>query len=1077
MINRPTVHFSNRLEELACHLGNQLFKKGEDPFAERLVILPSHSLKLYLTSFFAEHPKWSICAGITFKTLINGAFHFFSEEELRKFPSPLALSFIIEQEIGLLTKESLEDEVFGELKDYLDPPTPQKRIWLAEELSRLFSEYSMFEGKALIQWKEKKGWKQVLWNRVFSHLKCLSEELSQKKELKPLQVHLFGFSNVPDHFYQFFCHLGMHIYFLSPSTYFWEDLCSDQERIFLEKKMEGKKMRLQVMEQMTFFLKETHPLLANWGKVGRSLLRQLGDTESYLEEEYTDPLTADANALTYLQSGLFQLESEKREISLEDTSILCLSATSKLREIESLFETLQEYMLLDKELEPKDILVLSSDLESYFPYIQMVFGVQSSSIGYSVHGLSLAMSEEDSQALMFFFSLAESRFDRELVLKFFSFPSVMKKFGWTFDDMELLKQWFEKAHVLWGFDPEHKKQCLDQVWPEGAFLGPLPLEGTWEEGICRLVKGLAMDVDSFFLEKEEIPNPWPLPQLAWAEAELLGRFIRALSLLKEDLKPVYQKESKTIDQWVFLIQKWIAFYFDKSQVMESLTQDLESLKQELDGKVSLPLPFISFKKAIEAHFHKKKESFQSSHLNTVKFLSMQLGGCYPSKIICAIGCDEGSFPRNPPSDCLDKTGKFKEVPSITEQDRYLFLEMILHSRKAFICSYQRMSWKDQKGQGPSLLIQDLMNDLDKNCFFANSFLKPSEVLTRHHPAMNFDQRYFQKEGFCSYSPITFLSAQSYYLKEKKKILPFFFNQEKKGLFHSKTIEIKKLQDFAKDPIRIFFKEKLGIFFDFIAPKEEEFFLPAVTRSQMKKEAFQKGLASCICRAKAKGQLPLGEIGKIAVHDLEEDLIQWQKHLNLFQLKFSDVFCVEFSEDVKVMEKKEGKILLPPLLIDVDGVGMMSLIGSLDFVSPQGFLWLGSASKANRIELFPSLLILSCLSEVLGIEAKGLILKTGKVFSVSLEDPFKQLGFYLRLYLRSIQEICPIRPEWALDFLVKTKEEIEKKRLSSSYFKGFVDPYEEWMLKREGLPEIDVIYNLWKSEWEKVFSPLLSAILE
>ena len=79
MNKRPTVHFSNCLEELAEHLGEELFQTGSDPFAKRLVLLPSHSLKLYLTSFFAGHPKWGISAGITFKTLLSGAFHFFSD--------------------------------------------------------------------------------------------------------------------------------------------------------------------------------------------------------------------------------------------------------------------------------------------------------------------------------------------------------------------------------------------------------------------------------------------------------------------------------------------------------------------------------------------------------------------------------------------------------------------------------------------------------------------------------------------------------------------------------------------------------------------------------------------------------------------------------------------------------------------------------------------------------------------------------------------------------------------------------------------------------------------------------------
>ena len=158
---------------------------------------------------------------------------------------------------------------------------------------------------------------------------------------------------------------------------------------------------------------------------------------------------------------------------------------------------------------------------------------------------------------------------------------------------------------------------------------------------------------------------------------------------------------------------------------------------------------------MDAHFGKKKESFHSSHINSVKFLCMQVGASFPCKILCALGCDESSFPRSTPPSCLEDIAQIRETPSNTEQDRYLFLEMLLNARKAFICSYQRISKQDQKEQSPSLLIQDLMNHIDTHFFFLDSSMKPSGVLIRHHPSMNFDQRYFQKEGYKSFSPLSF----------------------------------------------------------------------------------------------------------------------------------------------------------------------------------------------------------------------------------------------------------------------------------------------------------------------------------
>lgn len=1066
---RPTAHFSNRLEELALQLGSQLFKQGGDPFEKRIVLLPSHSLKLYLTSFFASHGEWSICAGISFKTLLSGAFEFFSDEDQLSFPSELALSFLIEEEIEQIVQK--KDPLFSEVEAYLSPFSEAKKIWLSEELAKLFYEESVWEG-GLFTWK---GWKEAISKNVFSKVKCFSKALDAKREEGPISLHLFGFSHVPSHFYEFFSRLGMHVYFLSPSNCFWEDLCSDKERIFLEKKMEGKKVRLQVREQMSFFLKETHPLLANWGKVGRSLLRKLGNTESYLEELYIDPSFENPCILTYLQSDLLDLEPKKREVSLDDTSILCLSATSKLREVESLFETLQEYRMRYPDLEPKDILVLSCDLEFYFPYIQMVFGSANSSIGYSVHGISLQLIDENSRALTSFFSLAESRFEKAAVLEFFSFPSVMKKGGWSLEDVKKFEEWTQKSHILWGLDFDHKKESMEQNWPENAFKGPISKEGTWEEGISRLLKGLAIDLNCFTeeLSSGDIPSIWPISLIEWGDAELLGKFLSTLYSLKEDLKRVFQKEKKEIKEWVFIVQKWLSTYFEMTSATEALSKDLENLQEELEGRLSIKMSFTSFKRAIFSHFQQKKESVQSSHLNTVKFVSMQLGASYPAEIVCILGCDESSFPRNKVESSLRGSKAGKEIPSITEQDRYLFLEMILHARKAFVCSYQRVSLKDQKHQGPSLLIQDLMNELDKSYFFAEASLKPSDQFTRHHPSIAFDQSYFQKQGFSSFSPLSSLSAASYYSEGKKEKEPFSCDLAVKG---SSFIDIKKLHQFAKDPMKGYFKDSLGIFFNSIGSQEEEFFLSPLSRSILKKESFQKGLDCALLRAKAKGELPFGEIGNLAGEDLKEDLLKWEEHLSDFQVKAEDVFSLEFSLSASQIEKKGNNLVLPPISVKLKE-GSISLVGSIDFVSSKGVLWFGKASKAYYPQILPFLLLLSCLPPQLGIESKVLFLETGKALGLRIQDPLAHLEKFVDLYLRSLKELCLIRPEWSLDFLSKNEEELEKKRESSLSFKGFVDPCEEWFFKRDPLVPIHELSLRWKEDWDAVFSPFHTASLE
>ncbi|MBS0627838.1 MAG: exodeoxyribonuclease V subunit gamma, partial [Verrucomicrobia bacterium] len=339
-----------------------------------------------MSTFFARHLEWSISTGVEYKVLVEGAKDLIEGKEER-FPSELALFFAIEQEIYTILEEASAD--FPEVRQYVGSKKDEAKIqWLSYELAQLFYEYGVFESKVLVHWLAKKGWPQEIWKRVFSKFsrwRSLSEFLPSQKGRQD-SIHLFGFSHIPSHLYDFFCKFCVKFYFLSPSEMFWEDLCSDRERIYLEKTMEKGRVRLQVQEQLRFFLTKTHPLLANWGKTGRPLLARFGQMECYLEERYQKDEAK--SILAHVHNSLLELEDneEKKQVSASDMSILCISASSKLREVEILLQTLKELMQ-KSSIEPKDVLVLASDLKAYLPYIHMVFGSKESSFSYSIHGL------------------------------------------------------------------------------------------------------------------------------------------------------------------------------------------------------------------------------------------------------------------------------------------------------------------------------------------------------------------------------------------------------------------------------------------------------------------------------------------------------------------------------------------------------------------------------------------------------------------------------------------------------------------------------------------------------------------
>lgn len=1051
MGERPTVHVSNRLENLAEVLGDSLFQKGSDPFAKHVVLLPHHNIKNYLQSFFARDPKWGICMGVSFKTLGEGILQLACFD--KRFPSSQALAFAIEQEL-------YKDPFFIGAKE-----TEQKILWTSTELSRLFYEYGMSEGAALERWIAGEGWQQNIWRELFSEEKGWAPlfELLKLGKQEGVHVHLFGFSHLPSHVYDFFKSRSVNIYFLSPCEMFWEDLCSDRERLFLEKKMKGGKVCLQAQEQLSFYLRQAHPLLANWGKVGRGLIRQFGEMECYLEEDYQYP--KEESSLSFLQAGLLGLEiEEKKGVLCSDTSLLCLSATSKLREVEVLQETLQELMY-GSSITPKDVLVLCSDLSSYLPYIHTVLGSEQSPFSYSIHGI--ASYAEEGKAIQSLFVLGESRMERESLLNFLTLPSVQKKWGFSSDEVKTLKKWSEKAQILWGLDPEHREQILRRSGPEES-LSSLVLRGTWKEGVDRLLMGLVMDTQGTVLEGGRAQ---PLPLVEITEAELLGRFIQFLHALKKDMKPLYEKQKKTLEEWVSLVKHWLGIYVAQSQAVDALERDLRSVQGELIRyQKGTPISFRSFKRALDRHFDQKKESFQSSHIEAIKFLPLELGCSYPAEIVYVIGCDEETLPRPEKPSCLDEM-RDKQTPSLGEQSRYLFLELLLNARKTLVFSYERISSKDQKSRGPSSLIDDLFRQLDTQTYVIDGAGNPSDQFIRHHPAIPFSFQYFQEEsGVKAFSSHLFLQSKSFYEKEKTSLLSFFpswtgKSVEVKEKKPTVMVSVRQLEAFVKNPIRLYFQEVLQIVFPFQPPKDKEFFLSPLMRAQIIKGGKLSSLTEVLALAQAKGELPSGFLGAIGCKQLEEQFQAWHQDSQDFGIREDDLYTIEFVTGIETVEKTPGKILYPAPLYE--GVLIQGTIGP---VSSKGFLWFDRKGKDEYPLLWPSYLLFLCVAKELGWNEDCLLLGKGQVLPIRTKEPELWLSKYMKLYLQGVEEPCPVRLSWFSSFLAPTTDELTKKLDSSSFDKNtFMDSYETWILQREDPLSAEALYDGWHERWKDAFA--------
>jgi exodeoxyribonuclease V gamma subunit len=1035
-INSLRVIYGNDLSLLAKKLGEDLFSPSSLPFENRLVVAPNPSVKDFLFQCFFSDPNLKIAAGIRVLPLNQAVLEIldFAKTSVsrKKIPSFLELSLAIEEQL-----HSPFVAHFSNLSTYLDLADLEKRCrrisTLSDQLARLFTRYGLYGQQFLPAWLSEDGWQQVLWNKIFSSDSPWTYPIEALQNVKTEnfqgKIALFGFSHLSLSHLKFFYSLSASLYQLSPCSLFWEDHVSDKERLFVQRSLHRKGVKKNVREEIGSYMGMQHALLGNWGKLGREMLRALeafvlDETQIYQEQK-------GQSLLNDLRRSLLTLD-ESCSFNRDD-SIQLHSATSKLREVEILRDTLET--LLQKHAEakdailPREILVLSPDIFSYAPYIQMVFA--QSSFAFAIEGLPLSCASQAVQGFLDWFHLFEERFSLTSITKLLHNPSFMQKNGFRLDEVDQLCRWFKQAEIRAG---------LKENW------------NSWEKGLDRLLSGLALTAeDSHDFE------PWPIACIPQSEIELFDRFLKIFNTIQGDVASL-SHDKKATEWFEFFLQvadKYFFFEWEK----EPFFQELKSLMLSSRSFNEKRWDLVSIQRVIKHLAQKPVAEISSFQLQKITFTSLQSGNLLSGRIIWCLGMNEGDFPRSDARSSLCEMSRFKTqdyFPLKTEEDRSLFLEMLVNARDYLIFSYVRMHPEDGKHQGPSLLIEEL-----------NHYLRNRGILqgirTLDHPAFALDQIYFSSDALVKkWSETDYVAAKAHY--SSRKPLPSFFalNPTPRANLEEMIIDIRQLKKLARNPLQFYFNETLKMYLKEEQDEEEaEFLISYLRKSFLRKKALHLSLPQVMKRLRAEGKLPVGLFQEAAIYELEEELKDLREELSTFGVSSDEIRSINLSLGCLAAEKNDN--LFPALAIPLADSKIAYITGTLEDVCPQGLLYHGDNDLKSLLKAWPLYLIYRCLDLQKG---PLLLTKSGKVSEFAIEDPKAALASYLEYYQLAQKQPSPFMPDWASAFSTGKAEDLKVFILKDSD-----DPYLNYLKRREGLFDPFTVFQDWNSRFHTVFFPI------
>ncbi|QIC17037.1 exodeoxyribonuclease V subunit gamma [Providencia vermicola] len=914
------VYHSNQLEllkELIAHLMEN--EPLSHPFAQEIILVQSPGMSQWLQIELAK--RFGIAANIHYPLPATFIWDMF-RRVLPDIPKESAYTKqAMTWKLMKILPTVIDEDDFEPLRHYLEHDLDKRKLHqLAGRVADLFDQYLVYRPQWIEKWQQNELidglgvnqlWQKRLWLQLVDYTQSLGQspwhranlyqsfidKLSNSQNLHnvlPKRIFICGISSLPPVYLQALSaiaeHTDIHLMFTNPCRYYWGDIHSHS---FLAK-LQKRKLRHYIdKNEISRFKIEEHaqelfndegeqelanPLLASWGKLGRDNLYFISQIDSANEiSAFVD--TNRNSLLENLQQDILDLENHaqlgtdlraystsigKRVLALSDQSVTFHSCHSAQREVEVLQDKLLALFEQDPTLTPRDVIVMVSDIDSYTPFIQAVFGNTATKryIPFSISDRKALQAHPILQAFILLLDLPQSRFSTEQVLTLLEVSAFAERFDIDESELGLLRRWVNESGIRWGLDDDNVR----------ALSLPVIGQNTWQFGLSRMLLGYAMDSRY---------GPWngvlPYDECSGLAAQLAGKLALLVSTLKE-WRTLLATE-RTLDEWQDICQQLIESFFQTDSetelVLTLVTEQWHKILQNAinsgyDEQISLRL--IRDELAVCFDDEKISQRFLAGSVNFCTLMPMR---SVPFKVVCLLGMNDGIYPRSIPPLGFDLMA---EKPARGDRkrrddDRYLFLEALNSAAKQLYISYIGLSIQDNQVCNPSVLVTELLDYICQSfCLQGDDKLNIDESALRlkKHLVFQHNRVPFAKENFMANSP--YQSFASEWLPAAETVLqegkPFIYELDERE--RVTDISIEQLLRFYRHPIRAFFQQRLKVHFtieETELPEDEPFLLDKLQCYKMNERILallikDENPQPLYQALKASGQLPAKQFGQL-----------------------------------------------------------------------------------------------------------------------------------------------------------------------------------------------------------------------
>ena len=862
------VHRAERADRLADGLTDALLVPLADPFAPEVVAVPTRGVERWLTQRLSTRLGTSpgrgdgVCANVEFPfpgRLIQEALAAATGIDPGNDPwgaerSVWPLLEVVDDCLGEPWLATLARHLEGARGD---PEDPMRRFGAVRHIADLFDRYAVHRPDMVGAWAtgaDEDYWQPELWRRLRARigvpspaerLKPACERIRDDPTVLnlPARLSLFGLTRIPRSYLDVLAAIAqprdLHLFVLHPSRSLWEAVAAELQS--------GPPITRRRDDRTA--TAPANRLLASWGRDVLELQLVLANAVERVDQYHALPADQPQTLLATIQRDIREDRQppgapvtgepdDRPLLDPADRTVQIHACHGRARQVEVLRDVVLHLLDDDPTLEPRDVIVMCPDIETFAPLIQATFGSgrradehdkgddddddehdeQEGSDGEDKRPPDLRVRLADrslrqtnpvlgvvSQLL----ALADQRATASQLLDLAGREPVRRRFGFDDEDLSRMQEWVAESGIRWGFDARHR---------EPFKLGSLHAN-TWRRGLDRMLVGVTMADE----ESRLVQGVLPLDDVDSGAIDLAGRFAEFVDRVKAAADTL--TEPKPIVRWIDAIAQAadsLTATSDREswqrRELQRLLGDVDAESGELTGSdgPELELADVRVLLADRLRGRPTRANFRTGHLTICTLVPMR---SVPHRVVCVLGLDDGEYPRRTRRDGDDLLLAEPHVGDRDPrtEDRQMLLDALMAATERLIITYTGNDERTNLRRPAAVPVGELLDVVDRMVTCEHG--SPRDQVVIHHPLQPFDPRNFVPGKLVPQRPWSFdrqaLAGAQALRSPRKPDEPFL--PAPLPARSDAVIGLENLVRFVEAPVRAFLRDRLGIsvseFFD------------------------------------------------------------------------------------------------------------------------------------------------------------------------------------------------------------------------------------------------------------------------